>query len=487
MSRSGARGNTDQLTQMVGMRGLMAKTFDYGRKTKSLIIRDSIESPVISSFKSGMKISEFFNASYGARKAISDVQMKTSKSGYMTRKLVDVAQEVIVTEDDCGSYTGIVVTPIMNDDGQILESLSSRISGRYSVSDVVDNSGNVLVKGGELISEDIAEKIEKSGVESVEIRSILHCNCKHGVCRKCYGTDLTTGKDVNLYTPVGVVAAQSIGEPITQINLRSFHSGGVAGGPQIAQGYERIVQLLELIPPKDYETAIIAPISGKILSINDIKDEDSDLIKYKEVQIQNDIETVSVHVYHNAYMIVKVGQDVVIGDKLNSGSINLHDLLIIKGIETVKHYIINEVQKMYLYQGIKINDKYMEIIINQMTNRVCISNSGDSNLLIGDTITINQLSEINDELLSNHKNPANATPILISLPNIPAKSDSFLAAASFQYTKRVLISAAIRNQVDNLQTLKENVILGKLIPAGSGNAKPEEIIANGFRTRKDEY
>jgi DNA-directed RNA polymerase subunit beta' len=487
MARSGARGNTDQLTQMIGMRGLMAKTFDYGRKNKSLIIRDSIESPVLSSFKTGMKISEFFNASYGARKAISDVQMKTSKSGYMTRKLVDVAQEVIVVEDDCGTTTGVKVSAIKNDDHQILEELRSRISGRYAASDVVDAKGKVFVKAGELITKTIAAQIQNAGIETVEIRSIMHCNCQHGVCKKCYGTDLTTGKDVKLHTPVGVIAAQSIGEPITQINLRSFHSGGVAGGPQIAQGYERIVQLLELIAPKEYEQTMIAPISGKITAITPIKDEETGSIRSIDVTITNKLETINVSVFHNALITVHVGDEINVGDKLNLGSINLNELLQVSGIEAVKQYIIDQVQKTYLHQGIQINDKYMEIIVNQMTNRVCINNSGDSNLLMGDVITYNKLAEINNELIAAHKNPANATPILISLPNIPAKSDSFLAAASFQYTKRVLINAAIRNQTDNLLSLKENVILGKLIPAGSGKEKIEEILQNGLRTRKEQY
>jgi DNA-directed RNA polymerase subunit beta' len=487
MAKSGARGNSSQIVQMVGMRGLMAKTFDYGRNNETHIVRDTIEAPVTSSFRDGLKVYEFFNSSYGARKSMSDVQMKTSKAGYMTRKLVDAAQEVVVNDEDCGSTTGLVVSAIYSDDGRtVMEKLSERITGRYTTKPVVDANGHELIGANQLITKAIAEAIENAGVTAVEIRSIIHCQCKTGVCQKCYGIDLSTTKEVKLNTAVGIVAAQSIGEPITQINLRSFHGGGVAGGPQISQGYERINQLFEVVEPKEHETAHLSPINGRVTEIVDIEDDEHKIVN-KRITIASDLETVNVLIDRRLPPLVKVGDQVNVGTKLNIGSIRLNDLLAVAGVESVRQYIISEVQRLYCNQGIGVNDKYIEIIVNQMTNRFKITNAGASDLNVGEYIVDNRLADINNALLAKNLAPANGIPLIIGLSNIPANSDSFLAAASFQYTKRALIKAAIKNQVDELKTLKENVMLGQLIPVGTGKMRRDDLNKLGLETYKDEY
>jgi DNA-directed RNA polymerase subunit beta' len=402
----------------------------------------------------------------------------------MTRKLVDSAQEVIVSEEDCGTTVGLKVEAIRNDQGQVIETLAERIQNRYSMEDVTFD-GTTFVKAGEFISPEIAAQINAAGIETVEIRSVLHCNCKFGVCQKCYGTDLSTSKPIEIGSAVGVVAAQSIGEPVTQINMNTKHTGGVAGGTQIAQGYERIKQLFDVVPPKEFGTAIISPINGRVKSINDVIDDNE--IKAKAVEITNEIDKIVLNINPNAQLLVKLGDEVTLGQKINQGSINLRNLLEVKDIETTRKYIIAEVQRVYRSQGIEINDKYIEVIVKQMTSKLRILNSGDSSLFIGQTIDINTLTRLNTELLSEGKQPITARPEILGLDEIPARAESFLAAASFQYTKRILINAAIRGQVDNLLTLKENIMLGSLIPAGTGLKDPTEMIEQGEKTFREEY
>jgi DNA-directed RNA polymerase subunit beta' len=482
MNKSGARGNLSQFTQMLGMRGLMSKSVNYSQSanSKSNIIKDTIENPVLNSFFDGLSIMEYFNAAFGGRKAMVDTALKTSKSGYMTRKLVDSAQDVVVSEDDCGTTSGIVVSAIKNEQDQIVEKLSERIVGRVSVNEI-KHDGNVLVAANELITADIAKKIEKSGIEEVEIFSPIKCTCKHGICKKCFGVDISTNKIIEKFTPIGIIAAQSIGEPVTQLNMRAKATGGVAGGTQIAQGYERIKQLLDVVDPKENELAKMAEGDGVIKSI-----EQDDTYKTITIGYTNAIKTYKIP--HASKIIVKVGDNVKLGEKLNLGNYSLKDLLKIRGIEAVREYIINEVQNVYRLQGIEINDKYIEIIVKQMTKNMLITNNGDANnLFVGQSITINELTKTNDELLLSNKKPVIANIELLGLDSIPSRSASFLNAASFQYTKKVLINAAIRGQVDELLSLKENVMLGRLIPVGSGKQDISEIVQKGELTYKKEY
>jgi DNA-directed RNA polymerase subunit beta' len=486
MANSGARGNLSQLMQMVGMRGLMAKSYDYSRKNVNQIPRDTIENPVLASFREGMNINEFFNSSFGARKAISDVQMKTSKSGYMTRKLVDACQEVVVREDDCGSTSGIIYSDILDNDGKIIKDVLNRIIGRYAAIDIVDKDDKVIVQANELITEILANKIAKAKITNVEVRSPIYCQCKNGICKKCYGLDITTNKDPEIGTPVGIIAAQSIGEPITQINLRSFHSGGVAGGPQIAQGYERIVQLLELIQPQTYELARISSINGKITAIDIDVINERKLITISNTK-NNDIEQISLDL--NALLLngIEVGATITRGQKLNFGSYSLKELLSICGIEAVRRYIIEEVQKVYLAQGININDKYVEIIVMQITNKLLVTNLNDADIIPGELLTTKKIIELNNNLFNQNKKLINAIPCLVALPNIPTYSTSFLASASFQYTKKALVKAALRGQVDNLENIKENVMLGCLIPAGTSLKTNDDLIDDAKKVVCEEY
>jgi DNA-directed RNA polymerase subunit beta' len=466
MIKSGARGNIAQFTSILGMRGLMNKAYNYEKAAKTKVVKDTIETPITHSLLEGVSSLEFFNASFGSRKAQADIQLKTSKSGYMTRKLVDCAQEIVVTQDDCHPLEGLVVTDLYNKDGKVSATLESRIIGRYAFEDVVDASNKVLVAKDELITEELAEKITKAGIKEVSIRSPIHCKCKTGVCQKCYGLDLTNNKLVKIGEPVGVVAGQSIGEPSTQLNMRSKQTGGLVGaGGNIAQGFERLAQLLDVVSPKPLELAKIATVGGTINSI--IETEDG-----FDVVISADItnEMVTIKSEKNKNILVKTGDVVKRGQMLFKGSINLKTLLEVSGIEAVRQYLLSELQNIYKSQGIDVNDKYLEIIISQMTNKVrVLTNNEQYDLFIGKIINSKKLEEINEKLLTDaRKSPIIAKPIVISVDDVPDNSSSFFSSASFQYSKQVLSHACISGEVDFLKGLKENVMLGGLIPAGTG-------------------
>jgi DNA-directed RNA polymerase subunit beta' len=481
LNKSGARGNLSQFTQMIGLRGLMSKSFNYSNnKSESNIIKDTIENPILNSFFDGLTIMEYFNSAYGGRKSMIDTQLKTSKSGYMTRKLVDCAQDVIIKQDDCGVTSGIIVSAIRNEQNQIVEKLSERIYGRTSVYDIkVDDK--IVAKANEIISADAAREIEASGIEEVEIYSPVKCKCKGGICKKCFGLDISTNELIKLHTPIGVIAAQSIGEPVTQLNMRAKATGGVAGGTQLAQGYERIKQLLDVVDPKEHEFAHMVEADGEVTDI-EINE------NYRIVTIKYLSLTKTYKILNTSKLLVKVGDKVKLGDKINVGNFSLKQLVKNCGVVMARNYIIAECQKVYRLQGIEINDKYLEIIVRQMTNNMLITNSGDyEDLFIGQSVTISELIDINNELLTNGKKPIIAVCELLGLDSIPSRSASFLNAASFQYTKKILINAAIKGQVDELKSLKENIMLGRLIPVGTGLKSVEEINAKGEETYREEY
>ena len=480
MADSGARGNTSNFTQLAGMRGLMSKSYNYDQKRKSKVIKDTIEIPIKHSFIEGLTVSEYFNSSYGARKGMTDTAMKTSKSGYMTRKLVDTTQEIIITENDCGVKRGLKVSPIIDvKDNVVIEPLYDRIFGRYSSFDVT-HEGRVIVKENQLITSRLAKEIVDLGIKEVEVRSPLHCESEFGICQKCFGLDLSTNKEIQKGVAIGVIAAQSIGEPGTQLTMRTFHTGGVAGGSNIAQGFERLKQLFDCIQPKPWEKAIISEISGEIIKIE--LDKDSHIIT-----IKNDLEEIEYNVSIELPLRVKLGDKVIPGSKLTEGSIDVNELLKVARINVVRDYLIKEVQKVYRAQGIEISDKYIEVIVRQLTNKVVVVNVGDSNLSIGETIDVNRFKHICQELISAGKVPPIITDQIFGLDSAPALSGSFLSAASFQDTKKILTDAAAKVQVDKLLGLKENVILGNLIPAGTGLQDKETILKHGQEMFEKEY
>lgn len=460
MFDSGARGKEDNFLQLKGMRGLMASP------------RGEIEIPVKANFREGISVSEFFIASHGSRKGGADTALKTADSGYLTRRLVDVAQDVIVREIDCGSDHGFVVSAIYdkkeNSDKPVV-ALSERITGRYTVHDVVHpETGEVLAVGNTLITEDIAHKIEAAGIDSIEIRSLFGCETKRGVCAHCYGISLATGKEVEIGDAVGIMAAQSIGEPGTQLTMRTFHTGGVASAEDVTQGLPRVQELLESREPK--RKAKITDISGVVTNIEE-KD------KRFTITIKNPI-TEEEKIFETEYaqtLRVKVGDEVKHGDRLTDGSVYPRELLAASDVTTVQNYILNEVQKVYrLSAGVKIGDKHLEVIIKQMLNRVSIIDGGDSDFIPGMKVSINQFTEVNSDLLLSNKRPAFGIPLILGITKAALASDSFLSAASFQETTRILTDATIKGKIDPLYGLKENVITGKLIPAGRGIIAREE-------------
>ena len=395
MANSGARGNVSQFTQLLGMRGLMNRSYNYERKSESHVIRDIIEEPIKDSFVEGLTINEYYNSSYGARKGMTDTAMKTSKSGYMTRKLVDAAQEIIVTEEDCGATRGIEVEALVDTlENHVIETLAERITNRYSMEDIFNPKTNKkIVSANEIITPAAAKEIENLGIKKVLVRSVMHCKCKNGVCQHCFGNDLSTNKLIDIGTSIGVIAAQSIGEPGTQLNLRTFHTGGASGsvGGNIAQGFERLKQLFDMIAPKDFELAIISKVNGVIESIEISNDQY--LIKVKSDN-SGSISEYFAPLYSS--FVVKVGDHVSLGDKITNGSINVNHLVSVAGIEVARNYLLKEVQKVYRLQGIEISDKYIEIIIRQMTNKVKIMNPGDSSFILGQVIDINTFIEKNN-------------------------------------------------------------------------------------------
>ena len=447
MANSGARGSVNQIRQLAAMRGLMADT--SGR---------TIEIPIKANFREGLTVLEYFISTHGARKGLTDTALRTADSGYLTRRLVDVSQEVIVREDDCGTTDGIVVTDIM-DGKEMIEPLVDRLNGRVAAEDVVNpETGEVFVKAGELITSLIADRIVNAGIKAVKIRSVLKCHSKLGVCAKCYGDNLASGALVNVGEAVGIIAAQSIGEPGTQLTMRTFHAGGVAGD-DITQGLPRVEELFEARKPKGL--AIITEIGGRV-SISEGKK--------REVVITNDEtgEAVSYLIPFGSRIKVHEGDVIEAGDELTEGSVNPHDILAIKGYSAVHDYLIREVQRVYRLQGVDINDKHIEVIVRQMMRKVKIEDAGDTNLLTGALVDKYELEKINAKMVEEGKKPAAYEDTLLGITKAALATDSFLSAASFQETTRVLADAAIHGKVDPLVGLKENVIIGKLIPAGTG-------------------
>ncbi len=446
MAQSGARGNMNQLRQIAGMRGLMANT---SGKT--------VEIPIKSCFREGLDALEYFISSHGARKGLADTALRTADSGYLTRRLVDVSQDIIVREEDCKTTEGIEIEDI-KDGNQIIEKLDERLVGRYVLNDLYDPKTNeLLVDTNTLITPDIADKIVAAGIKKVEVRSVLGCKTKHGVCSKCYGMGLATRKEVNIGEAVGIIAAQSIGEPGTQLTMRTFHTGGVAGG-DITQGLPRVEELFEARKPKGL--AVISEIDGKV-KIQEVK-------KRKEVTVTSKDNSKTYAISFGSKLKVKEGDEIKAGDPITEGSINPNEILAIKGPEGVYEYLIAEVQKVYRNQGVDINDKHIEVIGRQMLKKVKIEDSGDTGMFTGSLVDINEFNEENEKMIEEGKRPAKGRRALLGITKASLATESFLSAASFQETTRVLTEAAIKGKVDSLIGLKENVIIGKLIPAGTG-------------------
>ncbi len=460
MSDSGARGNASNFTQLAGMRGLMANP--AGR---------IIELPIKSSFREGLSVQEYFISTHGARKGLADTALKTADSGYLTRRLVDVAQDVIVREEDCGTDRGILIGPIM-DGTEVIESLEERLVGRYTRKTVRHpETGEVIIGANELITDDIARKITAAGIEKVWIRSAFTCNTRHGVCKKCYGINLATGDEVEVGEAVGIIAAQSIGEPGTQLTMRTFHTGGVAGD-DITQGLPRVQELFEARNPKGY--APISEIDGEVVSIDEGKD------RQLEITIAGSVETKSYLVPYTSRLKVEVGDKVSRGDALIEGSIDPKELLQARDVTSAQEYLLHEVQKVYRMQGVEIGDKHIEVMVRQMLRKVRIIDSGDTDLLPGTLLDINHFTDTNEKYILEGKTPATGRPVLLGITKASLETDSFLSAASFQETTRVLTDAAIKGKEDPLIGLKENVIIGKLVPAGTGmmryrKTEPEKV------------
>ena len=447
MVQSGARGNMNQLRQIAGMRGLMAST--TGR---------AVEIPIKSSFAEGLDALEYFISAHGARKGLSDTALRTADSGYLTRRLVDVSQDIIVREEDCGSHDGIVLCDI-KEGNQIIETLRERLLGRFVIEDLKDpNTGEILVDTNTMITEAIADKIVAAGIEKVKVRSVLGCRSKQGVCRKCYGMGLARKDLVNIGEAVGVIAAQSIGEPGTQLTMRTIHSGGVAGVADITQGLPRVEELFEARKPKGL--AIMAEISGKVKVVEDKKK--------KEVVITSKDDSKTYTIPFGAKLKVMDGDEIEAGDPITTGSLNPNDILKVKGAEGVYTYLVQEVQKVYRNQGVDINDKHIEVIGRQMIKKVRIEDNGDTDLFPGSLVNVYDLEEVNEKAIAEGKRPATAKRVLLGITKASLATESFLSAASFQETTRVLTEAAIKGKTDELIGLKENVIIGKLIPAGTG-------------------
>lgn len=447
MVDSKARGNKSQITQLGGMRGLMATP--SGR---------IFELPIKANFREGLTVLEYFISTHGARKGLADTALRTADSGYLTRRLVDVAQDVIVREEDCGTDKGFTVSRIQ-DGKEVIEDLYDRIEGRYSFETVRHpETKEIIVHRNDLIDSDKAEEIVNAGVTKLQIRSVLSCRARHGVCKKCYGRNLATGKFVEIGEAVGIIAAQSIGEPGTQLTMRTFHTGGVAGD-DITQGLPRIQELFEARNPKGQAT--ISEIDGVIKEIRETKDR-------REIEVQGEAESKTYSITYGSRLRVSEGQEIEAGDELTDGSIDPKEMLRIKGIRGVQNYILQEVQRVYRNQGVEINDKHIEVMIKQMLRKIRIIDAGDTSLLPGAFADIHEYEAANKEAILSGNEPAVAKPVLLGITKASLETDSFLSAASFQETTRVLTDAAIKGKVDKLLGLKENVIIGKLIPAGTG-------------------
>ena len=454
MADSGARGSNQQIKQLAGKRGLMADT--SGR---------TIELPIKSNFREGLDVLEYFISAHGARKGLSDTALRTADSGYLTRRLVDVSQELIIREQDCCEGTNKIpsmyVEAIM-DGKEKIESLEDRISGRYAAEDYKDKEGNLIVEANCMITPKRAKAIVNAGYQQVKIRTMLTCKSHNGACSKCYGANLATGQAVQVGEAVGIIAAQSIGEPGTQLTMRTFHAGGVAGD-DITQGLPRVEELFEARKPKGL--AIITEIAGRA-DVKETKEK-------REITVVNEDsgETRNYVIPYGSRIKVLDGTYLEAGDELTEGSVNPHDILRIKGAGAVQDYMMREVQRVYRLQGVDINDKHIEIIVRQMLKKVRIEEAGDSQYLPGALIDILELEDENERLLAEGKEPATAEQTLLGITKASLATSSFLSAASFQETTKVLTDAAIKGKIDPLIGLKENVLLGKLIPAGTGLKK----------------
>ena len=476
MADSGARGSDKQIKQLAGMRGLMADTTGH-----------TIELPIKSNFREGLDVLEYFMSAHGARKGMSDTALRTADSGYLTRRLVDVSQELIIHEVDCAKpgmpIPGMYVKAFM-DGNEVIESLQERITGRYICENIVDKDGNILVKANHMVTPKRAELICKKGVDEkgepltqIKIRTILTCRSHSGVCAKCYGANMATGEPVQVGEAVGIIAAQSIGEPGTQLTMRTFHSGGVAGG-DITQGLPRVEELFEARKPKGL--AIITEIAGTA-NLNDTK-------KKREIIVTNH-ETGESKAYlipYGSRIKVADGAELEAGDELTEGSINPHDILRIKGIRAVQDYMIQEVQRVYRLQGVEINDKHIEVIVRQMLKKIRIEESGDTEFLPGTNVDRLEFEDVNEVLEAEGKEPAIGEPIIMGITKASLATNSFLSAASFQETTKVLTEAAIKGKIDPLVGLKENVIIGKHIPAGTGMRKYRDIRLNSELSMDDD-
>ena len=447
MADSGARGSKSQIKQLAGMRGLMASP--SGK---------IIELPIRASFREGLDVLEYFLSTHGARKGNADTALKTADSGYLTRRLVDVSQDVIVREEDCGATDGMIVSEI-REGNEVIEGLKERLTGRYVAEDIIDpNSGCVIVERDSYVDSDTAERITATGIKKVKIRSVFTCKCKTGVCAKCYGMNMATAKKINIGEAVGIIAAQSIGEPGTQLTMRTFHTGGVVGA-DITQGLPRVEELFEARKPKGL--AIVSEITGTV--------------RVEETKKKRIVHVMSADGEEKSYDIpfgsrLKVNNDDMVeaGDEITEGSVNPHDIMNIKGVDGARRYLLSEVQKVYRLQGVDINDKHLEVVVRQMTRKVKVSDSGDTDLLPGTMIDIFDFDEANEKVREFGGEEAKGEQVLLGITKAALATDSFLSAASFQETTRVLTEAAIKGKIDPLVGLKENVIIGKLIPAGTG-------------------
>ena len=446
---SGARGSANQLGQLAGMRGIMAKP-DGGQ----------VEIPILASFREGLDVQEFFLSTHGSRKGTADTALKTADAGYLTRRLVDVVQDIIVKEEDCGTIQGIEVEAFVDENGSMIETFRDRIVGRYSNQKVLHpETKEVLVDKGALITERIADKIVESGITKMEIRSVLTCKSASGVCQKCYGLNLATGNVVEVGEAVGIMAAQSIGEPGTQLTMRTFHTGGVASAADITQGLPRVEELFEARIPK--AKATIAEINGKITKVSEERG------RFK-IYITNDVETCEHVTQYNSKLKVEKGDVVVAGQALTEGSVSPKELLAVTDPTTVQGYILKEIQKVYKSQGVDVSDKHVETVVKRMITKIKIVDPGDTNLIEGLSVTLREFAEVNKPVILAGGVPATGKPVMLGITKASLETDSFLSAASFQETTRILTDAATRGKVDMLNGLKENVILGKLIPAGTG-------------------
>lgn len=455
MSDSGARGNASNFTQLAGMRGLMAAP--SGK---------IIELPITSSFREGLTVLEYFISTHGARKGLADTALKTADSGYLTRRLVDVAQDVIVREEDCGTDRGLLVSDI-KEGTEMIEPFIERIEGRYSKETIRHpETDEIIIRPDELITAEIAKKITDAGIEQMYIRSAFTCNTRHGVCEKCYGKNLATGEKVEVGEAVGTIAAQSIGEPGTQLTMRTFHTGGVAGS-DITQGLPRIQEIFEARNPKGQ--AVITEIEGVVEDIKLAKD------RQQEIVVKGANETRSYLASGTSRLKVEVGQSVERGEVLTEGSIEPKNFLAVAGLNATESYLLKEVQKVYRMQGVEIDDKHVEVMVRQMLRKVRIIEAGDTKLLPGSLVDIHSFTDANREAFKERKRPATAKPVLLGITKASLETESFLSAASFQETTRVLTDAAIKGKRDDLLGLKENVIIGKLIPAGTGMRRYSDV------------